>query len=163
MTMRTTILLGAAAAIVATGYLAAAVPSIAAPKQNPVVDNNLQFPLDMPLVKKAKAKPNPGGVKKFNAGIGIGTDEQRAALDQIIDVLGQGYNSLLRDKTGDCVDGIVNGASPSSFETEYHLSLIKSADQLKEEVAAEASASASMMGWSATATAKYSADHSSGA
>jgi hypothetical protein len=163
MTMRTTILLGAAAAIVATGYLAAAVPSIAEPKQNPVVDNHLQFPLDMPLVKKTKAKPKPGGVKAFNAGFGHGTDEQRAALDQIVDVLGQGYNSLLREQTGDCVDGIVNGASPSSFATDYHLSLIKSADQLKEEMTAEASASASMMGWSATATAKYSADHSSDA
>jgi hypothetical protein len=156
MTMRTTVLLGAAAAIVATGYLAAAVPSIAAPKPKPAVDNKLKFPLDMPLPKKAKAEIN-------SIDFGRATDEQRDALDQITEVLGQGYNSLSREPTGDCVDGVINGSSPSSFQTEYHLSLIKSADQLKEEVAAEASASASLMGWSAKATAKYSADHSSNA
>src|SRR5437868_3721243 len=137
MTMRTTILFGAAAAIVATGYLASAAPSIAAPKQKPAVDNHLKFPLDMPMPKKAKAEID-------SIDFDHATDEQRAALDQIIDVLGQGYNSLLREQTGDCVDGVINGSSPSSFQTEYHLSLIKSADQLKEEVAAEASVSGSV-------------------
>src|SRR3954471_22736040 len=144
------IFLATAAALVATGYLASSAPSIGAPKPKPAVDNQLKFPLDMPRPAR-----NNSAAEINSAEFGNATDEQRAALDQITDVLGQGYNSLLRQQTGDCVDGIINGSAPSSFQTSYHLSLVKSAEQLKEEMSAEASASGSFAGWSAKASAKY--------
>src|SRR6185312_11030959 len=150
------------AAMLAFAIMLLSMPSSAAPR-NPV-DNKLKLPIDMPLPPKPKAKklPQPsGGFGVDEAEVRHATPEQAGAVDQIIDVLGLGYNSLKRKQQSNCVDGFINGPRPSTYKTSYHLSLIKSSAQLQEEMSADASASDDILGWSAKASAAYSSQHSS--
>ena len=149
-------------AMLAFAILLTSTPGSAAPRKP--TDNKLKFPIDMPLPPKPKAKKPPqpsGGFGVDEAEVRNATPEQAGAVDQIIDVLGLGYNSFKREQQSNCVDGFINGPRPSTFKTSYHLSLIKSSAQLQEEMKADASASADMFGWSAKASAAYSSQHSS--
>lgn len=148
MTTSRLLLSAAAAALLAT------TPALAAQ------DNGLHFPLNQPLEKKPNPT-KPRGPHANWADIHGGTDEQQAALDEIRDVLGQGYNSISRTQVNDCVTGWINGEAPTAFSPTYYLNLIKSSEQLKDEMSMEASVSGTIAGWTAKASAKYESEHTS--
>ena len=122
-------------------------------------NNGLKYPIETPLVKKhdPAKKRGPAGWADIHGG----TPEQEGALDEIRDVLGQGYNSISHEQLNDCVTGWISAEAPPAFSPTYYLNLIKTSEQLKDEMSAEASVSGSIAGWTAKASAKYESEHAS--
>lgn len=137
----------------------AAIALIAASPVSPTRATSLKFPIEAPL-----EKPSPQPAKKRGpagwANLPDGATDD-GSLDEIRDVLGQGYNSLSRQRVRDCVTGWISAQAPTGFAATYYLNLVKSSEQLKDEMSAEASVSGSIGAWTAKASAKYTSEHES--
>src|SRR3954451_1025436 len=84
-------------------------------------NNQLEFPIEMPLPSKP---PHTEQSQAELDSVTFGADttaEEKSVLDEITEILGQGYNSITGNLTGDCVDGAVNGARPASYNQSYTL------------------------------------------
>jgi hypothetical protein len=123
------------------------------PQPQRVAPAKAKLPLQFPIRQKL---PDPAPEGEVNTvTINAGT-EQESMLDTVTAVLGRGYNSLLDEVKGTCLNGSIFGFAPKSFPVRYSLSLIKSFEQFNKETSAEASLDTKFASFSASVSAKMS-------